>query len=154
MPESWSPESIDFVNQLIQRKPSSRLGFNGPEELKEHPFLKDTNWKGLLDKTLVPPFIPKPKKALKVKPQTTTEEERAMKEKEEENILLRRHSVQNLFNGFHYDIQIEYKDLIEKDLEDKRLKEAMSKVIKSKDLQTSVEMTTKTDEGLGLYKHA
>ena len=40
IPKGWSLESIDFVNQCIQRKPLNRLGFKGPEEVKEHPFLK------------------------------------------------------------------------------------------------------------------
>ena len=60
-PQNWSLESIDFINQLIMRKPSNRLGFNGPEEVKEHPFLKETDWKQLLDKSLKPPFTPKAK---------------------------------------------------------------------------------------------
>lgn len=30
-PYGWSRESIDLVNRLIQRKPDSRLGFNGIE---------------------------------------------------------------------------------------------------------------------------
>lgn len=29
-PSDWSIEAMDFVNQLIQRKPSNRLGNNGP----------------------------------------------------------------------------------------------------------------------------
>ncbi len=150
IPKGWSFEAIDFVNQLIKRKPLSRLGFNGPEEVKEHPFLKDTNWKELLDKTIVPPYIPKTKKALRVKPLTTTEEEKKLKEKEEEDMLLRRHSVQKLFNGYHYDIEIENKDLIEKENEDRRLKEVMLKIVKVRTVvtNTTLEMPTKADETL------
>ena len=77
-----------------------------------------------------------------------------MKEKEEENILLRRNSVQNLFNGYHYDIEIEYKDLIEKENEDRRMKESMKRIINTKDYQGSVENTNKTEETLGLLKNA
>ena len=29
-PAKWSDDSIDFVNQLIQRKPQNRLGNGGP----------------------------------------------------------------------------------------------------------------------------
>ena len=61
IPKGWSLEAIDFVNQCIQRKPLNRLGFNGPEEVKEHPFLKDVMWSDLLDKKIIPPFIPTPK---------------------------------------------------------------------------------------------
>lgn len=156
IPKNWSLEAIDFVNQLIQRKPLNRLGFNGPEEVKNHPFLKDTNWKELLDKKITPPFIPKPKKAVKVKPLTTTEEEKMLKEKEEENILLRRNSVQKLFNGYHYDIEIIYKDQIERDTEDRKMKENMEKIIKNKIIHTTVslEMNNKTEETLGLIRHS
>lgn len=155
IPSGWSLEAIDFVNQLIQRKPLNRLGFNGPEEVKEHPFLKETNWKDLLDKKLIPPFIPKSKKAMKVKPLTTTEEEKVLKEKEEEKILLRRHSVQKLFNGYHYDIELEYKDLIEKENADRKMKENMERIIKARTINTgaSIEMNTKSEETLGLLKN-
>jgi len=37
IPEDWSVESADFINKLIQRKPTNRLGLNGPTEVKEHP---------------------------------------------------------------------------------------------------------------------
>lgn len=30
IPEGWSLEGADFINRLIERKPASRLGFNGP----------------------------------------------------------------------------------------------------------------------------
>jgi protein kinase A len=154
VPKGWSLVAIDFVNQLIQRKPLKRLGFNGPEEVKDHPFLKGTNWKELLDKKLKPPFIPKAKKPVSVRPLTTTEEDRAMKEKEEENILLRRHSVQKLFNGYHYDIELVYKDQIEKDTEERRLKDSMEKIIKNKIIMTTVslEMNSKTEETLALIR--
>lgn len=156
VPKNWSLEAIDFVNQLIQRKPLNRLGFNGPEEVKNHAFLKDTNWKELLDKKITPPFIPKPKKAVRVKPLTTTEEEKMLKEKEEENILLRRNSVQKLFNGYHYDIEIIYKDQIEKDTEDRKMKENMDKIMTNKIVNTmvSLEMNNKTEETLGLIRHS
>jgi len=156
VPKGWSLATIDFVNQCIQRKPLNRLGFNGPEEVKEHPFLKDVNWRDLLAKKLTPPFIPKAKKALKVKALSTTEEEKQLKEKEEENVLLRRNSVQNLFNGYHYDIELEYKDLIEKETEKQRMKDTMLRIIKvkPKDASTSVEATLKTEDTQRLLKNS
>lgn len=32
-PDGWQPEIIDFINLLLQRKPSKRLGFNGASEV-------------------------------------------------------------------------------------------------------------------------
>lgn len=51
-------ESADFINGLIQRKPSKRLGTNGPSELKNHPWFKDFPWEKLEKKELKPPFKP------------------------------------------------------------------------------------------------
>ena len=148
IPKGWSLSAIDFVNQWIQRKPLNRLGFNGPEEVKEHSFLKDVNWRDLVNKNTKPPFKPKPKKALYLNPLSTTEEEKLNKEKQEEDILLKRNSVQNLFNGYHYDIELEYKDLIEKDTENRKLNENMKKIIKAQfpDSGNSTDRTPKTIE--------
>ena len=30
IPIGWSQQAVDFANQLIQRKPQNRLGYNGP----------------------------------------------------------------------------------------------------------------------------
>ena len=46
----WSNEAIDFINRMIQRKPAQRLGYNGPSEVKSHPWFKDFPWKKLEDK--------------------------------------------------------------------------------------------------------
>ena len=58
IPDGWSIEAADFVNRMIQRKPNNRLGVNGPEEVKNHPWLKDFPWNKLINKELEPPFIP------------------------------------------------------------------------------------------------
>jgi hypothetical protein len=29
LPKGWSPKAIDFINGLLKRKPSARLGTNG-----------------------------------------------------------------------------------------------------------------------------
>lgn len=58
-PEGWSAEAADFVNRLIQRKASNRLGNKGFAEVKDHPWLKDFPWKELCEKSICPPFVPK-----------------------------------------------------------------------------------------------
>jgi len=50
IPDNWSVECADFINKLLQRKPTNRLGYNGPEEVKQHKWLKDIDWKKLIDK--------------------------------------------------------------------------------------------------------
>jgi serine/threonine protein kinase len=58
IPEDWSPTAASFANDLIQRKPMSRLGVNGPQEVKAHPWLRDINWVKLKAREIVAPFIP------------------------------------------------------------------------------------------------
>jgi hypothetical protein len=41
IPSGWSIEAADFINKTLQRKPINRLGLNGPEEVKNHPWFKD-----------------------------------------------------------------------------------------------------------------
>lgn len=48
---------------MIQRKPQNRLGFNGPDEVKSHPWLADFPWGALMRKELESPFIPPVQKA-------------------------------------------------------------------------------------------
>jgi serine/threonine protein kinase len=58
IPDDWSMEAADFINRMIQRKPNNRLGVNGPEEVKDHPWLKDFPWNKLLNKEIEPAFVP------------------------------------------------------------------------------------------------
>ena len=58
IPPGWSLEAADFINKMIHRKPGTRLGANGPEEVKAHPWFKNFPWDELLRKELISPFIP------------------------------------------------------------------------------------------------
>jgi len=58
LPEGWSMEAADFINKTLQRKPSNRLGLNGPNEVKSHIWLKDVDWQALVDKKIDAPFKP------------------------------------------------------------------------------------------------
>lgn len=57
-PSQWSHQAMDFVNQLIQRKPFNRLGNNGPQQVMSHPWFADIDWNRLRRKLIQPPFIP------------------------------------------------------------------------------------------------
>jgi hypothetical protein len=65
LPHEWSSESMDFINSLLQRKESKRLGYSGgakgSEELMKHLWLRYYPWHDLKNKTLLAPFIPDPK---------------------------------------------------------------------------------------------
>ena len=58
IPNGWSKEAADFINNLIQRKPTARLGYKGINEIKQHKWLNDINWKDLYNMKIEAPFIP------------------------------------------------------------------------------------------------
>lgn len=58
LPSTWSKEAADFINKCIERRPFHRLGFNGPQELKQHPWLADFPWNELEAGVMESPFIP------------------------------------------------------------------------------------------------
>ena len=58
VPRGWSLEAADFVNKMIQRKPQNRLGFEGSDEVKNHPWLRDFPWNDLYERRVRAPFIP------------------------------------------------------------------------------------------------
>ena len=62
LPDDWSVDALDFINRLIQRRPEQRLGVNGIAEIKNHPWIRDLNWKKLSSKEIESPFIPLMKK--------------------------------------------------------------------------------------------
>ena len=51
-----SPEAKDFINRLLCSDPNRRLGVNGSDEVKQHPFLATVDWANLLvsDAAFVP----------------------------------------------------------------------------------------------------
>ena len=51
-----SPEAIDILMKLINDS-EKRLGRNGADEIKKHPFFRNIDWQHIKE-TLVPPFIP------------------------------------------------------------------------------------------------
>ncbi|OMJ73879.1 hypothetical protein SteCoe_27327 [Stentor coeruleus] len=106
IPSGWSNEAADFVNRLLQRKPVSRLGLNGPEEVKQHPWLQDVDWKAMQQKTLVAPFIPSDEDNFDDRVQCDNDpwkdaDSDAIKQS---TILLQNNATQELFSGYLYDI--------------------------------------------------
>ena len=58
IPNDWSKESADFINNLIQRKPSARLGYKGINQIKQHKWFNNFSWKDLYNMKIEAPFIP------------------------------------------------------------------------------------------------
>lgn len=92
---------------MIQRKPSRRLGYNGPEEVKGHPWISDFPWDDLNNKRIKAKFLPKNKEdnfdSKNINEEWRDQDSEKMKEN---TLLLRRNSVQNLFNGYYFDSTI------------------------------------------------
>lgn len=95
VPAGWSLESVDFVNKLLERKPSQRLGSGGPQELKNHIWLRDFDWKGLMEKKLKSPF--KPKDFSNFDPRIFFDI------KDENDYSIDISSMQGMFNGYYFD---------------------------------------------------
>jgi serine/threonine-protein kinase RIM15 len=51
-----SPEAFDFINRLLELDPQKRLGKNGINELKDHPFFSDIKWDEIMDEPV--PMVP------------------------------------------------------------------------------------------------
>jgi len=104
IPEGWSLEAADFINRMIQRKPANRLGLNGPSEVKNHPWFKDFPWAKLINKQLDPPFLPSNKDDNFDARNANAEDNDQDAELLRQNaMLLRRNSVQGLFDGYNHD---------------------------------------------------
>ncbi|PWN28321.1 hypothetical protein BDZ90DRAFT_250760 [Jaminaea rosea] len=61
-------DSVSILHRLLTRDPSKRLGSGetDAEEIKAHPFFRDTNWDDMYHKRVPPPFRPVLKHALDV----------------------------------------------------------------------------------------
>lgn len=57
--EEVSPEARSILSGLLTRDPAQRLGANGADEIKRHPFFaRHIDWRKLLAKKIQPPFKP------------------------------------------------------------------------------------------------
>ncbi|XP_022652617.1 ribosomal protein S6 kinase alpha-5-like isoform X2 [Varroa destructor] len=61
MPSTISSEARDFIEKLLIKDPTKRLGggSGGAEELKAHRFFRGINWIALANKQISAPFVPK-----------------------------------------------------------------------------------------------
>lgn len=58
-PEDVGLDARTLLTGLLTRDPAQRLGVNGAEEIKKHPFFaKAIDWRKLMAKKIQPPFKP------------------------------------------------------------------------------------------------
>ena len=103
IPKGWSIEAADFINKTLQRKPINRLGLNGPEEVKAHPWFKDYPFEDLLNGLIEAPYVPPNEDNFDHKYANDNWKDENTDLMKENALLLRRPSIQALFNGYYHD---------------------------------------------------
>ena len=61
IPEGFSSQICDFINRLLKKNQSHRLGYENINDIKQHEWLKDVDWDKIENKTVLSekiPFIP------------------------------------------------------------------------------------------------
>lgn len=53
------PVAEDIIKGLLQKDPEDRLGFQGGQQIKEHPWFEGVDWEKVEAKQYKPPFVPK-----------------------------------------------------------------------------------------------
>lgn len=85
----------------MQRKPGSRLGVNGPSELKKHYWFQETNWEDIANHIAIPPYIPSnTDNNFDLTKIDENELELDMKMQEQ---IMKNEKVQDYFNGYYFD---------------------------------------------------
>jgi serine/threonine protein kinase len=97
LPQDWSRDAADFVNGLLQRKPTYRLGHSGVYQIKSHPWFRNFPWTKLSERALPAVYIPPKADNFDARQVMSNWKD----EIQEESI--RQASSPNLFNGYFYD---------------------------------------------------
>ncbi|CEP19767.1 hypothetical protein [Parasitella parasitica] len=58
IPDDMSVEASNLLTGLLNRDANARLGNQGTDEIKNHPFFKTINWQKLMEKKVQAPFKP------------------------------------------------------------------------------------------------
>lgn len=103
-PEEVGPEARALLTRLLDRDPSRRLGVNGAQEIKDHPFFsRHIDFKKLMQKKIPPPFKPAVKSAI----DTSNFDEEFTSEVPQDSVVADSHlsqTVQQQFEGFSWSV--------------------------------------------------
>ncbi|XP_014771299.1 ribosomal protein S6 kinase alpha-5 [Octopus bimaculoides] len=66
IPQHFSPATKSYIISLLHKDPTKRLGYNGAEEIKQHPFFNNLDWDKLAKKEIIAPMLPQIKHELDV----------------------------------------------------------------------------------------
>ncbi|KAL2912644.1 Serine/threonine-protein kinase [Polyrhizophydium stewartii] len=56
--DDMSSNAVDLLKKLLNRDGAARLGANGAQEIKSHPFFAEVDWRKLMGRKYAPPFRP------------------------------------------------------------------------------------------------
>lgn len=101
LPENFSEDAADFINGLLQKKSTHRLGARGINEIKNHSWLEDVDWTMIEYKNVEKdkmPFIPKCKDEMDINIVEGKDEEKIRKY----NVILERINRENVFGNFYF----------------------------------------------------
>lgn len=102
VPIGWSDLAADLFNNLIQRKPTMRLGINGLAEIKKHKWFNSINWTELFNRQLISPFTPFKEENFDNK-YCNIEEKIGIDTKERYNKIKSNENYPHLFNFYTFD---------------------------------------------------
>lgn len=57
-PADLSPQCVDLISQLLRLDPTKRLGHNGADEIKAHPWFAGLDWAAVAAKANPAPYVP------------------------------------------------------------------------------------------------
>ncbi len=58
-PVYLSKDSVGIISAFFTHDPDKRLGSDGVDKIKKHPFFKNIDWEAIINKKIKPPFIPR-----------------------------------------------------------------------------------------------
>jgi serine/threonine protein kinase len=58
-PVYLSKDAVSIISSFFIHDPDKRLGSEGVEKIKKHPFFKNIDWVSIYNKKIKPPFIPR-----------------------------------------------------------------------------------------------
>ena len=126
IPRYLTEEARSLLMKLLEVNPRKRLGYNGAEEIKQHPYFEGIDFNRVFAKAYNPPFVPELNNELDLRyfdPGFTTEEVESFKE----NIIEPNKQTEIEFQGFTYQPE----DLIVEDLGD--IREETKELIEDKE---------------------
>ena len=89
--------------QCLARKASSRLGFNGNHEIKQHAWFKDFPWDALNEGRMLAPYLPDSNNENFDQNHVNNQEWKDAEAVKENEIHLKNPSTNQLFKGYYFD---------------------------------------------------